>query len=310
METPDGFLWVDKPGGMSSHDVVHRVRKALKTKRVGHCGTLDPMATGLLVVAVGKATRLVQFLEGLDKAYAGTAVLGSSTTTEDAEGEVVETAEVHVAEEAVRKVLRGMVGELQQQPPRYSAVKVKGQRLYAVARRRDRRGQAEGKGGAVEAEPERPWRTVHVRRLELVAFDGRERIEFETRVSKGTYVRTLAVEMGRRLGVPAHLAALRRTEVGDVSVEDALALEDVEPGRVRPPLEALPGWPRRTLSEAEFERVSHGQPLPLAGEPGAGPILLVGPGDRLAAVAEPRHRNGGWELRYRCVLIDSSHPAP
>ncbi|HJL43116.1 MAG TPA: tRNA pseudouridine(55) synthase TruB [Myxococcales bacterium LLY-WYZ-16_1] len=288
MGSPDGFLFLDKPAGITSHGVVNQVRRSLGTRRVGHCGTLDPMATGLLVVAVGPCTRLLQYLDGLDKRYVGRIVLGVSTTTEDGEGEVVDRRGLDVTEDQVRSVLAGMEGPLRQQPPMVSAVKVGGERLYRKARR----------GESVD----RPWRTVQVHHLRPVALEPPE-LEVDARVSKGTYIRSLAVEVGARLGGPAHLGALRRTEVGPWSVDGAILPEAVTASDVVPAPAALRHWVRRDLTEEALRAVAHGRPLPARGEPREVPLLLVGPGERVAGVAFAPDSDDGGTLRYGCVLV-------
>lgn len=205
MTRVDGVLLLDKPEGPTSHDVVGFVRWALGCPQVGHCGTLDPLATGLLVVCVGAATRLVAYLTGVDKVYRARFGLGAATTTADREGEVTARREVSAAERrACEDVLKDMCGALSLAPPRYSAVKIDGQAAHARARR----------GEVVELAP-RPM-TVHEVR-EVVVDDGG--IEATCAVSKGTYIRSLAEELGRRAGLPAHLAALRRLACGAFTLE-------------------------------------------------------------------------------------------
>jgi tRNA pseudouridine55 synthase len=200
-------LLVDKPSGWTSHDVVAKVRGLSRQRQIGHTGTLDPMATGLLVLCLGRATRLVEYMVGHDKAYTGIIQLGASTTTDDAEGEVTERAPVPaLTADDQRRVAAAFTGRIEQVPPAYSAVKVAGQRAYAVAR----------KGGAVSLGA-RPV-TVYEMALEL---EGSDRLRIEVRCSSGTYVRSLARDMGVALGTLGHLAALRRKSVGGFGVEDA-----------------------------------------------------------------------------------------
>jgi len=195
--TPDGILLVDKPQGLTSHDVVARARRALGTRKVGHAGTLDPMATGLLVMLIGKATRISHQLMAQDKEYLGEATLGVVTDTQDAEGETRETNPVPVITEAqVRAALASMVGDQFQVPPMHSAKKIGGQKLYDLAR----------KGVEVVREP----RAIRIAEFELTD-PSRPLATFRAAVSKGTYVRTLAADIGERLGCGAHLVALRRT---------------------------------------------------------------------------------------------------
>lgn len=226
-----GILLVDKPLGPTSHDVVGWVRWALGERGVGHCGTLDPMASGLLVVCVGEATKLVEHLTGLDKGYRARFVLGRSTTTADGVGETVAEAPVDasIVSDAAR-ALTELVGDLELPPPAFSAVKVAGKRAHELAR-------------AGEAPVLAP-RAMAVRRLEVLGCGhdpDREAVwaDVDLDVAKGTYVRSLAEEWGRRLGLPAHMAALRRTRAGDLSVEDPATVTGLVP-RELPALEGRP----------------------------------------------------------------------
>ncbi len=209
----EGILLVDKPTDHTSHDVVARLRGKLKTKRVGHAGTLDPMATGLIIILVGKATRVSQYLISLDKEYEGTVELGKVTDTQDAEGEVLETLPVPPLTEAeVKAAIQAFHGDQYQTPPMYSAIKIAGQPLYKAAR----------KGEEIEREP----RFIRVMSWELTRF-ALPRFDFRMRVTKGTYVRTLAHDLGRKLGCGAHLAALRRTATDKFHVSQALTLDQI-----------------------------------------------------------------------------------
>jgi tRNA pseudouridine55 synthase len=240
----DGLLLVDKPRGITSHDAVDGVRRVVGTRKVGHAGTLDPMATGLLVMGVGRATRLLRFLGDMDKEYEGTARLGEETDTLDAEGEVVRTAPVDVSEGEVAGGMAALTGELRQRPPAYSAVKVGGRRLHREARA----------GRAVEAEP----RTVRVDVFDLRAFDGRD-AEFRVVCSGGTYVRSLVADLGQRLGTGAHLRRLVRTRIGPFRVEDASPPDAPVP--LLPLERAVDHLPRLELSEDEAQAARHGRPL-------------------------------------------------
>jgi len=210
----NGVLIVDKPAGMTSHDVVRRLRRVCHTRRVGHAGTLDPMATGLLLVAVGEGTRVVQFLVEGDKTYRATLQFGAETTTQDAEGEVTHRRPVdHLEDSAVLQACRKMVGELQQVPPMYSAIKIKGVALHRLARQ--------------GIEIERPPRTVHIRHLTVENL-ALPQLSFEVECSKGTYVRTLCHDLGHNLGTAAHLSSLRRIRSGSFDIEEAVTLEWLE----------------------------------------------------------------------------------
>ena len=209
----EGILLVDKPTDHTSHDVVARLRGKLRMKRVGHAGTLDPMATGLLIILVGKATRVSQYLMSLDKEYEGTIELGKVTDTQDAEGEVLETIPVPAFSEAdILAAVQTFLGDQYQTPPMYSAVKIDGVPLYKSAR----------KGEEVEREP----RFIRVMSWEITRF-ALPRLDFRLRCTKGTYVRTLAHDLGRKLGCGAHLAALRRTASDKFHVSQALTLDQI-----------------------------------------------------------------------------------
>lgn len=298
---PAGVLLVDKPAGPTSHDVVSQVRRALGVRRVGHAGTLDPFATGLLIVCVGSATRLVRYLHLLDKRYEATLRLGEETSTHDPEGEAVRRSEAwrEVDRAGIEEVLASFVGEIEQVPPAYSAVRVGGRRAHRLAR----------SGEVVELEA----RPARVASLRLAAFAPPE-VEVEAVVGTGTYVRALARDVGRALGCGAHLSALRRTAIGPFGVGEAVPLADLErrgTSRLtdspawRTPAQALAWLPIRDLTPAEAERVRHGGRV--AGSPadeGLGeaglPVALLSGGE-LVAVAEPD--DGG--LQPRTVLADA-----
>lgn len=210
----DGVLLIDKPTAHTSHDVVARLRGILRMKRIGHAGTLDPMATGLLVILVGKATRISQYLMSVDKEYTGTIKLGASTNTQDAEGEVLETRPVPVLSEAdVRAALNGFLGDQYQMPPMFSAIKIAGKPLYKSARA----------GQDVEREP----RFIRISQYDLTRWESPE-LDFRVLCTKGTYVRTLAHDLGQRLGCGAHLTALRRIASGNLNVSRAVTLEQLQ----------------------------------------------------------------------------------
>jgi tRNA pseudouridine55 synthase len=274
---------VDKPAGPTSHDVVQRVRRLLKTRAVGHTGTLDPFATGLLVVLVGRATRLARFVEAQPKTYLATARLGVATDTDDLTGAPLgPPADLSgVTEPAVRSALAGFLGAQRQRPPRYSAKHVDGERSYRRARR--------GEG----VDPAETGVTVH--RVELVSFAPPELV-FRVTVSAGTYVRALARDLGERLGVGAHLTALRREAIGPLRVEDAAPLDGLGADAVRPARAALGHLPALELDAPAWVEVSHGRAVPV--EPGAtGDVALVHGGE-LVAVARAE---AGW-LRPSVVL--------
>ena len=215
----NGIINVKKEAGMTSHDVVFKLRKILGTKKIGHGGTLDPDVVGVLPIAVGKATRMVEFMQDEVKIYEGEITLGFSTTTEDASGEIVERTPVEAPLDAaeVDSMIAQMVGEIEQVPPMYSAVKVNGRKLYEYARAGE--------------EVERPVRQVTIyefmRTSEIGYETGLARFRFRVKCSKGTYIRTLSVDLGQKLGYAAHMSYLTRTSAAGLSLDDALTLEEL-----------------------------------------------------------------------------------
>lgn len=282
----NGFLVVDKPAGMTSHDVVARVRRALGIRRVGHAGTLDPGATGVLVVGAGRATRLLRFLESAWKEYRAEVLFGLVTTTLDADGEIRHESDASALDAgAVDAALGAFRGEITQVPPMVSAVKVGGERLYKKARRGE--------------EVERPSRRVVIERLEMESFvpGSRARAVLDVRCSKGTYIRTLAADLGAALGPGASLASLRRTRVGPFGLEDAVELVAVGADRLRPMEEAVAGYPRREFDAAEVTALLQGRPMKAAGV--EGPWAAWGPSG-LVAMMEDRGSQG----RSLCVVAE------
>ena len=247
----EGLVLVDKPPGMTSHDVVDAVRRHLGTRKVGHAGTLDPMATGLLVLGVGRATRLLRYLGDLPKMYAGTAMLGLETDTLDADGTIVRSSPVTATPQEVAAAAAALVGESMQAPPAYSAVKVGGRKLYEAAR----------KGDELEAPP----RPIRVDAFDVTGFDGTG-FAFAVTCSGGTYVRVLVSDVGRALGCGAYLTALRRTAIGPFAVGEA---EPPEAARPLPLERAVAHLPRLPLEAEEALAASHGRPLGPAGIEGS-----------------------------------------
>lgn len=289
---PGGVLLLDKPVGLTSHDAVAVVRRALGTRRVGHTGTLDPFASGLLLLCVGAATRVAEYLVGLPKTYVATLRLGETTDTDDLTGAVVarSAAAGEVSGEALEVALRAQAGEIEQLPPVYSAKKVDGQRLYAVARR----------GGEVRRAPVR----VTIHRIGLLEFTTPD-ATFEVECSSGTYVRAIARDVGAALGVGAHLRALRRTRVGRFAVEQAVALGALDAiptagsGAWLAPAAALAHLPRHTLSAEQARAVAHGRAVAAPQAlPGGTPVVLLAPDGALLAIAEAE----AGRLRPRKVL--------
>jgi len=262
---PSGLLLIDKPRGITSHDAVDRIRRVFGTRKVGHSGTLDPMATGLLLVGLGRATRLLRFLGDLPKTYDGTGLLGVETSTLDADGEVVRESAVDVTEAALREVMARLVGEIEQTPPAYSAVKVGGEKLYRAARR----------GEALEAPP----RQVRVDAFDLLRFEP-PAFDFRVECSAGTYVRTLVADVGTLVGSGAHLTALRRTAIGPYLASAARSPDD--PGDPLPLDAAVAHLPFVTLHEEEAKVAVHGRCLGPAGI--EGPYRGVAPDGRLIGI--------------------------
>jgi tRNA pseudouridine55 synthase len=280
----DPAVWlVDKPAGPTSHDIVAAVRRRLGRRvKVGHCGTLDPFATGLLVLVVGRATRLAPYLSSLAKTYLATVRTGFTSVTGDPEGPIAPSGRPATAAE-VAEVLPGFLGRQAQRVPAYAAVRVDGERLYRRARR----------GEVVEA----PERDITIDDLRLVRDLGDGAVEIEVRCGAGTYVRQLAGDIGERLGTGAYCAALRRTAVGRLSVEDAVAPDAVGPTGGLDPLAALGHLAVRELSPSELDAVANGRAVPGEGEEGL-PVALAAEG-RLVAVARA---DGAGALRPAVVL--------
>jgi tRNA pseudouridine55 synthase len=295
-------LVVDKPAGWTSHDVVARVRRLASTRKVGHAGTLDPMATGVLVIGVGRATRLLTYVTGADKDYTATVRLGVATTTDDAEGE---TVAVHDASGLTRDDLAAPVaaltGDIQQVPSSVSAIKVDGQRAYARVR--------SGEDVELAARP------VHVARLDVLdirhsTVDGVGVLDVDVAVtcSSGTYVRALARDLGAALGVGGHLTALRRTRVAGYGLADARTLDALAATPEDRAVAVLPlaaaaraALPARELDEADARALSYGQGVDATGAPD-GPLAALGPDGSLVAVVERR----GPRLRPVVVFSPAS----
>lgn len=210
----DGILLINKPINLTSHDVINKLRRKLKIKRIGHAGTLDPFASGVLIVGVGQGTKCLQFLEILDKEYLGVIKLGIKTNTGDLTGEVIETKEVNELDEnQINDVLTSFIGEQEQIPPMFSALKVEGKKLYELAR----------KGVEIERKP----RSIHIHSLSLKGYNSDEKtLTFTVKCSKGTYVRTLGEDIASKLNTVGHLISLTRTKVGDFKLVDCYDLED------------------------------------------------------------------------------------
>ncbi len=255
-----GVLVVDKPVGMTSHEVVKIIRRGTGIRRAGHTGTLDPRASGVLVVLIGPAVRLSEWVSAADKRYMATIRLGAATDTYDAEGRVTASAPwENITEEEFAAMLKEFEGEIEQVPPPYSAVRVGGRRAYDLAR----------KGEKVELKP----RKVHVYSLELLEWAPPE-VVVDVHCSSGTYVRSLAHEIGQRLGCGAHLVGLRRTKAGRFTLRDAVPLRRLQEAFAAgdwyryliPAAEALADWPQVVLNIDEVETIRHGQRIPAKGD--------------------------------------------
>ncbi len=270
-----GLVVVDKEAGWTSHDVVARCRRIFGQRRVGHAGTLDPDATGVLLVGLGRATRLMRFLTALPKTYEGEVVLGTATSTLDASGEITGTwdmGSVGLAE--VRAAAEGLTGSIEQVPPMVSAVKVGGQRLHALARQ--------------GLEVDRAARPVTVHRFEVAPAMSPGVFRIEVECSSGTYIRVLAADLGTALGGGAHLRNLRRTRIGSFTVEDARVVDELTPALVLSPAQALRDLDQVVVTPDVQQHIARGLALdrvPL-GVTGDGPWGLVDEGHRLLAVYE------------------------
>ncbi|MEI2777703.1 MAG: tRNA pseudouridine(55) synthase TruB [Tetrasphaera sp.] len=303
MPTPeparDGLLLIDKPPGWTSHDVVAKARGLAGTRRVGHAGTLDPMATGVLVLGIGRATKLLTFLVGCAKSYAATIRLGATTVTDDAEGELTARTPVALAPGALAAAVAALTGDIEQVPSAVSAIKIDGQRAYARVR-----------GGEAVALAARP---VTISRFAVLAeraadLDGTPvlDIDVEVDVSSGTYVRALARDLGAALGVGGHLTALRRTHVGRFGLDQCAPLDDLVAGRATgrslPVLgldAAAHALAVRELSAAEARELTFGRRIPSA-EPGrTEPVAALDPAGRLVAVLDESRP----QARSRVVFV-------
>ncbi len=288
MSPVDGLVVIDKPAGCTSHDVVARCRRIFGQRKVGHAGTLDPDATGVLLVGLGQATRLLRFLSGLPKCYSGEVVLGVATSTLDGAGQVTGTWDMRaVTLEAAQAAAAKLTGDIQQVPPMVSALKVGGRRLHELAR--------------AGVEVDRPPRPVTVWRFDVSAAGSEETgpvFAIDVECSSGTYVRSLAADLGALLGGGAHLRKLRRQATGDFTVDEAVTLEELEASPAKPdavlsPAEALRDLPRAVAGPALRTAVGYGQVVELevlrqAGASGPGPWAVVDEIGRLLAVYEGR----------------------
>lgn len=270
-----GFLNIYKPKGLTSHDVVARLRKITKVRQIGHTGTLDPFATGVLPICIGKATRLIEYLDD-DKEYLATVQFGKNTATYDLEGEITATFDKKVTEEDVKNALKAFEGEISQIPPIYSAIKVNGKKLYDYARQ----------GQDIEIKP----RKVTISKIELKEFDKTSQsAKITVACSKGTYIRSIAYDLGAKLGCGGYLTALERTQAGKFQVNTAIKLEDLtEVSQIVEnlinPLDML-NIPIHNLSENERESVSHGMSICNSDFPDSD-IVILSYGGRIYAIGK------------------------
>lgn len=284
VQAPGGLLLVDKPAGITSHDVVSIVRRAAHTRRVGHTGTLDPFATGLLVVLVGRGTRLIPYVEGEPKVYQATIRLGVGTDTDDRTGSVIREV-ASPSDAAVAAALPSLTGTIEQVPPAYSAKQVEGRRAYAAAR----------KGVPLGLSPV----PVTVHEWTILGRDGDD-LEVRVSCGSGTYIRALARDLGRLTGSAGHLTALRRLRSGAFDVSHAATIADLKAGEfeLTPLKSAIPSVVERVLDASELGRVSHGNAIDAHEE--VGRVALLDDTGELVAVAERE----GAQLRPRLVLRD------
>lgn len=290
LDLVSGVLVVDKPIGLTSHDVVQIIRRGTGIRRAGHTGTLDPRASGVLVILIGPAVRLSEFVSASDKRYQATIRLGSSTDTYDGDGQITSTSEIgDISEDEFDEVLQTFVGEMEQVPPPYSAVKVKGRKAYEIAR----------KGEEVELEP----RMVNVYSLEILEWAPPEAV-IDVYCSSGTYVRSLANDLGKALGTGAHLVGLRRTKSGRFTLRDAVQLRRLQEAFdagdwyrfLIPAAEALSDWPMIELDADAMELVRHGHRIPA--EAGAkGWARGVSQQGDLVALLEVNEESLEWQPR-------------
>jgi tRNA pseudouridine55 synthase len=292
LPVPCGLLNLNKPIGVTSRDVVNRVSRPLRKVKVGHAGTLDPLASGVLVVCIGAATRLIEYVQRMPKTYRATIRLGATSDTLDADGRVVETIDPRVPTQSdVESALMTQLGTIEQMPPQFSALKVAGKRAYDLAR--------EGETVALVARP------VEVYRIELLRYAW-PLLEVEIDCGSGTYIRSIARDVGEILGCGGLIDVLMRTRIGPFRLDDAIDPESLSretiPGLLRPAIEALAGLPRVAIGAEDVARIVRGQGI--AGQ-GSGEVALIGPEGELVAVAEV-DPTGERFLPKRVLVVDPS----
>lgn len=279
-----GFIVIDKPVGPTSHDVVGRVRRLSGVRRVGHAGTLDPLASGVLLVGLGRATRFIEYLVGLPKVYETTIRLGVATTTYDTEGEIVSERPVALMLDEIAAALDAFRGPIRQRVPAFSAVKRDGQPLYKQARRGET--------------PDLPERDVTIYELEMLAWESPD-LTLRVAASSGTYIRSLAHDLGQALGPGGHITALRRTAVGEFTMAEAVTLDALTPdnvaGFLRPPELAVAHLPRATFNDEEEARLGNGRRVAAPGDVASGEAAAFGPGGRFLGIVAVEE--GEWRPR-------------
>lgn len=298
---PDGFLVIDKPTGMTSHDLVARARRALGTRRVGHAGTLDPMASGLLVLGVGRGTRLLTYVVGANKEYLATIRFGVATSTEDAEGEVIGRAEIaQVNQAGLRAAMDTLTGAIMQIPSTVSAIKVQGKRAYARVRA--------GEEVVLAARPVQVDEFTLLRLGEPSAQGSHVDCDVRVACGSGTYVRALARDLGLQLGTLAHLTALRRTRVGDFTLDDAHDAHDfttIQPGDLMPlGVAAARCLPVHVVSTSDRAHLVHGRSILAQARTGTGPLAAIDESGALIAVVEQRDGTTR-QLHPSVVFVDA-----
>ena len=297
-----GWIIIDKPGGLSSNAVVGRVRRLTGAAKVGHAGTLDPMATGVLPMALGAATKIVSYLMDGAKAYRFTVPWGEQRDTDDAEGEVVATSDARPAKEQILVVLGNFIGDIEQVPPVFSAIKIEGKRAYALAR--------------ADQAPEMKPRTIHIEDLKLLRVVDADHAEFEAVSGKGAYMRSLARDLGTALGTVGHIVQLRRIAVGPFDEKQAISLDKLESLRHSAPLSeyllpvetVLDDIPALALTETEARKLNQGQAIPVLPVASRSPLKNIGQGDVVRVRAEGRlvalaKINGGEIRPFRVMNL-------
>lgn len=297
-----GWIIIDKPGGLSSNAVVGRVRRLTGAAKVGHAGTLDPMATGVLPMALGEATKIVSYLMDGAKAYRFTVRWGEQRNTDDAKGEVVATSDARPAKEQILAVLGNFIGDIEQVPPVFSAIKIEGKRAYALAR--------------ADQAPEMKPRTIHIEDLKLLSVVDADHAEFEAVSGKGAYMRSLARDLGTALGTVGHIAQLRRIAVGPFDEKQAISLDKLESLRHSAPLSehllpvetVLDDILALALTETEARKLSQGQAIPVLPVASRSPLKNIGQGDVVRVMAEGRlvalaKINGGEIRPFRVMNL-------